>query len=837
MAISPRDGSSVVPSIRWGLTACAVILPLLVLMPGCGGCNARKKSNKKASIEDELKKRAAEQKKKKQKPDFEIADLRTLPSDSSGMGNFVKPGHFVTAAVTARANNFDFRGEFATKAVDRKGHPVFVEGTQYHVTVTRAAALPKGQSKYLTATFFMPRITTAGELQVFLQHELLAGQGSHVVKQAVPQTTRRMPAYQYVLLVLASNPNAYGYVKQLESVQAPFDELKSDVQRVVYYRVILPDVEQSIPLSTDPFAYTNLAYIIWDGIHPDRLAPAQQVAMLDWLFWGGQLIVSGPRTLDLLKDSFLQPYLPALSAGATELGPADLEALNHDWSLPRADTGELMTLKVLVDKPLAGIRMAVQAGGSFLAGTGELVAERRVGRGRMVVTGFNLTSRPLVNWPGYDSFFNSCLLRRPARRFAAGNYGIPRMTWNAYPTMTTDARFSTATRYFSRDVGGASGGDLQQTADWHLDGAHPDAVSGIGGWNDHSGAAEVAHHVLQEAAGIKIPSAGFVVRVLIVYLLILVPVNWGFFRLIKRVEWAWIAAPLIAVVGALIVIRLAQLDIGFARSRTELAIIEMQPSRTRVHLTRYLALYTSLASRYAFQFPDDPNAAALPFPPVNSTERPREIIFRRDRDARLTGFQVISSRTAFVHCEQMQDLHATINLVGEGDSLKLANHTTLRLHDVGIVKRAADGHVETCHLGDVDAGSILAVHFRAADSGQPWLPEWYAMEPTSVSGPTLDLRTMFELAARRWLLRPGDIRLIGWTEQPNDGMVITPTATQRLTRTLVLVQLRYGELAAPRPDANLILDARLPSGNDTGANADSAVRPVTPAAAERPEKR
>ena len=35
--------------------------------------------------------------------------------------------------------------------------------------------------------------------------------------------------------------------------------------------------------------------------------------MLDWLHWGGQLIISGPESLEALRDSFLADYLPAES--------------------------------------------------------------------------------------------------------------------------------------------------------------------------------------------------------------------------------------------------------------------------------------------------------------------------------------------------------------------------------------------------------------------------------------------------------------------------------------------------------------------------------------------
>ena len=57
--------------------------------------------------------------------------------------------------------------------------------------------------------------------------------------------------------------------------------------------------------------------------------------MLDWLHWGGQLIVSGPDSLASLQASFLQPYLPATFVGSRELDETTLAELNQDWSLRR----------------------------------------------------------------------------------------------------------------------------------------------------------------------------------------------------------------------------------------------------------------------------------------------------------------------------------------------------------------------------------------------------------------------------------------------------------------------------------------------------------------------
>ena len=111
-------------------------------------------------------------------------------------------------------------------------------------------------------------------------------------------------------------------------------------------------------------------------------------------------------------------------------------------------------------------------------------------------------------------------------------------------------------------------------------------------------------------------------------------------------------------------IRLAQLDIGFVRSRTEIGVLEAHGGYPRAHLTRYIALYSSLSSNYELRF-DDTSAIARPFPPTEGPDRLWPVTFRRDGDVQLSGFQVRSNSTGFVHSEQMSDLGGAIQLLGE----------------------------------------------------------------------------------------------------------------------------------------------------------------------------
>jgi len=63
-----------------------------------------------------------------------------------------------------------------------------------------------------------------------------------------------------------------------------------------------------------------------------------------------------------------------------------------------------------------------------------------------------------------------------------------------------------------------------------------------------------------------------------------------------------------------------------------------------------------------------------------------------------------------------------------------------------------------------------------------------------------------ELASKRLRLLPGDVRLIGWTDQKLPGLRIRPDAPQNATYTLVLAHLARGPLPAVRPDVNVADD-------------------------------
>ena len=215
---------------------------------------------------------------------------------------------------------------------------------------------------------------------------------------AMPTTLMR--PHQFHFIILAKNPDIYGFVKATSCIAPPSDDWSiADTPRVNYL-VSAPNLDDGIPLPRSAMTWTTTAYVLWDDVDPDALSVDQQTAMLDWLHWGGQLIISGPRSVEQLRLGFLSEYLPITPGQIVNADPARINRLDELWSLePRnrrpggqyqlADSG----------KPLQILELNLRPGARFLPNSSELVAEQRLGRGRIVVTAFALSDQVIVNWP------------------------------------------------------------------------------------------------------------------------------------------------------------------------------------------------------------------------------------------------------------------------------------------------------------------------------------------------------------------------------------------------------------------------------------------------------
>ena len=667
------------------------------------------------------------------------------------------------------------------------------------------------------------------------------------------------------------------------------------------YVVTLHKLEEGrlLPLPNNALAWTSIAYVLWDDLPPDALDDDQQAAMLDWLHWGGQLLISGPRSLDSLRSSFLADYLPAKTGKVRPITDDEFEEVNENWSLMPEGVLEFdpdqyrlggndegSDIEITPLEPIAPAKVVEKTGG--------MVVERRVGRGRILATAFPMSERRFVNWQNYDGFLNGCLMRLPSRTFYKGSSGFGSVKWSDRDLRlhSQDARLATDVRFFSRDMvaagetgrrskpkqavnrrgfsnrteeddeqvaldaaarqkaneqaeatriaagealsnlWGFSGRPRQVAASNRLDGTRTDAYSGVGGWSDFTAAANSVRRSLKDAAGIEIPNSSFVAKILLGYLVCLVPLNWLIFRLVRRVEWAWFAAPVIAIAGAVGVVKMAQLDIGFVRSRTEVGILEMHTGYDRAHLTRYCGVYSSLTSDYAVTFEDD-QAFALPFSTDPRKEqldqmrqrRDQEVAYRRDKRVGLSGYPVLSNSTGMLHIEQMIDVAGRFELKTptEGDAgggnageSSLTNSSAWDLKSAIVVRCDDDGEMQVSLIGDLPIGEEVTLDFADVGDGKEVF-QFLNRDVTTaqaVEKGVVSMNELYRLGLNPAQFAPGDMRLLGWTEQEMEGMEIKPAATQNTFRTLLVDHLHYRDFATPETDSNHFAQYRKDPNDD-----------------------
>jgi hypothetical protein len=834
------------------------LLILLLLatttLTGCGGCEqltpAERKAREQKEIEEAKKKLEAE---KKSKP-FVIGQLTPLLSENlieteGGLSlRLAKPGHWATTVQPMKANLADFEGRVTIAAVNSSGAPMAIPHTPYKMTSSRPAVLAKGRPKRVENEILIP--SDAEKLNVM--SELVTGTGAIVEKPPIEPWTL-MPSHQYFFMVLAREPSRYAFLKVTDAVKAPYEDLNGT--EIPHYRVILADGNKPLPLPPNVLTWTSVAYVLWDEANLDRLDPEQQEALVDWIHWGGRLIINGPDSLDGLRASFLKDYLPADPGQRISFDQASLGSLSAGWG--RRDDGKAIK-PIAVTKPWSGIELTPREGAKALPHADKLFYERSVGAGSVVVSAIQLGERDFVNWPGFDGFLNGALLRRPPREFRVEENGIGlQMVWADAQSRFRDAYFTTPLRWFARDAATkADARDLTAPSDsstaiygWQNvpipeTTIQTDRAGGLGEWNEFGPVSEAGRGALVEAAGVRVPPATFVIYCLGVYLIVLVPLNWMVFHALGRVEWAWISAPLIALVGTVAVVRQAQLDIGFVRSQTEIALMELQGDLPRGHLTRYTAIYSSLSDTYDLEFENN-SAVASPFP-RDEVWSPAigdslsTVAFEKYDQPRLRGVEVSSATTQMIHSEQMLPLDGPIRLFSPSNNprlLQLENKSGFNLTDVAIVFREgavavdplqfvkADGTAESLEeiqrrgwnkmkgvwLGDLKSGAGMLVPplrtLAVADGELPFAAERVKAAELA-GGKRLNVDPLLRMAF--WFPQLDDplhgqrdeYRLVGRIDQVLPGSVVSPAASQSSGSTVVLAHLRLGASPFPAVDKN-----------------------------------
>ncbi|MCA9194842.1 MAG: hypothetical protein KDB03_23890, partial [Planctomycetales bacterium] len=659
-------------------TASRVLLWLLMLaavgVAGCGGCRKE---------EENLTREEIERRQREREQAIELQDPVTLPADVDRKILTVKPGHWHETKQVIKSNREDLQ-VVVTADVALGMDPVELPGTDITNEYTRRTALPKGQEKAIDLQCYMPQIgSTENDPNLLpsqtrslsLRSRLLSWP---LLTPLIPQRfipCKKLNPNEFLLTVIGPEALGYEHLTTNNAVFWSIDGFVMGDQRIRSYDVsLIKPIDNKYAIPHSMLTMTAMAVLVWDDVNPDDLSSDQQQAIVDWIHWGGQLIVNGPSSWNRLQQSFLTPYLPISAATALELGQDNFGEISSTWATQDLSDAKSNGGLEITGSAISGISMQLAADGQWLPRSGQLVAEKQLGRGRVVVTAFPMRDPRITNWKYYGSFFSTGLLRRPPREIVQVEDGKSQKWFGPLRGLEYDPRLHSNFRILTRDLrlGTADNSSLapnsntspelainssdkveQEALLWNSNGA---------AWNAHSAIAMRVAEALRGAAGIEMPKRSTLLWLLGGYLVCLVPVNWLVFKIIGRLEWAWLAAPMLAIIGVVVVTKVARLDIGFARRGTEIAVLEIQGSHPRAHLTSYMALYTSLRTNYSIDLPED-GSAVLPLGSVDRTQRRTMSNVQTMRTnygstdgVRLEPMTVLSNTTELLHAEQMVDL-------------------------------------------------------------------------------------------------------------------------------------------------------------------------------------
>lgn len=738
-------------------------------------------------------------------PPLSARRVISLPGPSPRGELFVKPGHWSSVWLEATANEADFRGRLDGQWVDAAGAPLGYPPIQFRLRHDRPLILPKGQQRGVEQLMFAPNDDddVAGPMSPDRRESRLreaSGRFRLTDEDAwrspleVRQRLTALRDHQALFVVLAAKPAAAAFLGNFDAL-ATLHSPSLLADQDVPYRVVYAAESNRALLPSSLLGWTTTAYVLWDGYDLANLDEARRLALVDWLHWGGVLIVGGPGTLDGPACETLRPWLPASADGVVELDAAALEPL-AELTLDRTPPA--------TSRSWTGVRLRPTAEARVVVGTDAvpLVVERRVGRGRIVATAFRPAQRELVDWPSYAGFFSTHLMRRPPRlwRTHPMDPTFVAAVWNDRNQLFYDDQLrhgSIDPWYDPARTGGVrllTHGGSQSGAQLSSFDAQPPVGPGIAAWRDDDELTAAARRALLEASGIFVPSASVVFGLIALYVFTVVPANWTVFYTLGRTEWAWAATPVLAFVFTIVVVRAAGLDLGFVRSATDVTVVELQPDYDRGQVTRYVALYNSLGTDYEIGG-GDATFAALPLPAtVDKKQKPvyrtYELIRRDGEDGApatsLVGFGVDSGSIGLVRTEQTMPLGGMLRAEQLAERrYRISNGTPWELRDVRL-SGLGNGAAHVIPPG----GSVIVT----LNDDEP--PEGDAAGRRA----TIDVEPIWSR------LQPADsgdlLRLTAWSSTATPGLVVDPPPSQSRQKTIIVAHLRYAADPPPASDVN-----------------------------------
>lgn len=763
--------------------------------------------------------------KEQSRPPLELFRSQVAPFD---ILPYVKANHWSTLSLELRTNYEDYVGTLQSSPVPLRGLP-------QEIVYVRDARLLKTQRSRLGLQVMLPTIPKDIALEL--------GRSESVRADEVWQANLRpLEPHQMLILFLTKESNdAYSLWNRFQALypqSADRDDLQA-LDKLRYFRLVLPLDPDHPTVSPHPLAWSTLSHVVWDGMSADTLNPSQQQAMLDWLHWGGQIILNGGAgaPFNLLKDSFLGPFLPADATGQNalltenDLRPLSeaylplipprgtnlddeheaiyqtepIQRLGHSYAAPapiRPAESRPVFLNGLTPREGA---VAIPLGDS---GDRQVGVEWRVGRGRVLMLAMDLNDPAIASWPGIDTFVRRVVLRRPEEarlsvpRFNGVGFPAPRHGPLAGPDLSWF-------RILARDLHVPEIGQTQSQPTAKNDPAtvpqrrgFPSTIpdlevtitpTAVAEWFDASSLPRFCVKQLEAASGIKIPSSGFVLKIILAYIVLLVPLNWLICRYVlgKR-EYAWIVVPLLSLGFAVGVERAAAYDMGYNSASDEIDLVEIHGGYPRAHVSRFLSLYSTGRVRFNISYPNELTALALPLDNGRSLrgEDVSRTSWRSNPVPTLEGYLVQPRSLAFVRAEHLSNLDGGITLESDEQGRRVVNASNLELRDAVLIDHGVGGAPgRSISLGTIPPGGTAELGDSRSDE-----------TPPANLSPDFDPEALLTILREYHENRPenaGEIRLVAWSPGTVEGQTIDPPVDRRRGFKAIVVHLKSGDPPSP----------------------------------------
>ncbi len=827
---------------------------LLLFMVGCDGCSPTASPPLSKAKEEDVADR------------FVFDEFKVLPTSRDRSINYVKAGHWVQFRHEVKANKFDETLTAELNTVDSNFQPLTYRGSEV-ITYSRDVTIARNQSKNSEFLALIPNSADVrGENQTnrpmtkltYIERKL----GVQLSEQAYPYSL--LNPEQYLFLVISREPARHRFWSRVNAIVYP-SEFRMEEEKTVVYRVIeLGEEDARVSLPNNLLTWTAISHLVLYDVNLEVLSDSQKQAIIDWLHFGGTILISGPDALASVSNSFLSPYLPLQDIQTVEASPELFQRLNDHWSIasPGPNSNEQNHLSIPQSRKLTILNGKPTGRAAWLSSAEGLVADRSIGAGRVCMTTFSMSDDFVVRWRCYGSFVNGALLRRPPRewKIQPEQFGSELVCVPAFRNAEKNGRFSTRVRIMSRDLSNSVSRRIRDNEASTIESQNEDARSsrlasdrqsvdppasnvnpyitsfdqgdGLssrsdpGRWNDNSGIAEAASQELSGASGIAVPRVRRIIQLLSMYLAALVPINWLIFRLIGRLEWAWVSAPLIAVVGALAIARSVQLDIGFTRSENRISVLELHQAHSRGHLATFTALYTSLSTQYDLMYPNG-NGVVLPFVPQEQALArfgPRNVRFRyqSNQGDGLKRVSILSNTSSRFHGEECIEVGGGIRAEFDASNprkLRLVNSSSIDIRFAVVAGKSLNQKWIQSWCGDLASGAEKGIELEENEIRREWFDPWEldsvtargparASEITSSGNDSRSTQLRVDMMLYQILngidFLPGHLVLIGYSDQQLSSLAVAPAANQFANCTIVVAHLSYPGLPAAQPDKDLV---------------------------------